>query len=198
MPCRPVEPSWDNRRPRTVRRTRQYRSTTARKLGAREQHADSGSMTRARRAAHGRARTRCTAGTTTTSGACRWPTTGGCSRSSASRAFKPGLSWLTILRKREAFRGAFADFDSGKVARFDARRVERCCRTPGIVRHRGKIESTINNARRALELRERVRLARGVLLALRAGAARTSRAGDHAYVDARTRPRRSRSRSARS
>jgi DNA-3-methyladenine glycosylase I len=66
--------------------------------------------------------------------------------------FQSGLSWLTILRKRENFRGAFAGFDFGAVARFDARRVERLLQDAGIVRHRGKIESTINNARRAVEL----------------------------------------------
>ena len=66
--------------------------------------------------------------------------------------FQAGLSWLTILRKREAFRRAFADFEMAKVARFDARRVTRLLADPGIVRHRGKIESAIHNARRALEL----------------------------------------------
>jgi DNA-3-methyladenine glycosylase I len=66
--------------------------------------------------------------------------------------FQSGLSWLTILRKREAFRRAFAGFDPARVARFDGRRVERLLQDAGIVRHRGKIESTINNARRALDL----------------------------------------------
>jgi DNA-3-methyladenine glycosylase I len=66
--------------------------------------------------------------------------------------FQAGLSWLTILRKREAFRRAFAGFEIAKVARFDARRVTRLLADPGIVRHRGKIESAIHNARRALEL----------------------------------------------
>ena len=68
--------------------------------------------------------------------------------------FQAGLSWLTILNKREAFRRAFADFDAERVARFDARDVERLLADAGIVRHRGKIESTINNARRVLELRD--------------------------------------------
>ena len=68
--------------------------------------------------------------------------------------FQAGLSWLTILRKREAFRKAFAGFEIGKVARFDTRRVTRLLADPGIVRHRGKIESAIHNARRALELVE--------------------------------------------
>jgi DNA-3-methyladenine glycosylase I len=66
--------------------------------------------------------------------------------------FQAGLSWLTILRKREAFRTAFADFDHQRVARFSGRDVERLLRNADIVRHRGKIASTINNARRAREL----------------------------------------------
>jgi len=66
--------------------------------------------------------------------------------------FQAGLSWLTILRKREAFRRGFAGFDPAKVARFGARDVTRLLGDAGIVRHRGKIESTINNAARALEL----------------------------------------------
>jgi len=68
--------------------------------------------------------------------------------------FQAGLSWLTILRKREAFRRAFAGFEIAKVARFDGRRVERLLADPRIVRHRGKIESAIQNAKRALELIE--------------------------------------------
>src|SRR5215813_6998870 len=66
--------------------------------------------------------------------------------------FQAGLSWLTILRKREAFRRAFAGFDPAAVARFGARDVARLLGDAGIVRHRGKIESTINNARRAVDL----------------------------------------------
>ena len=68
--------------------------------------------------------------------------------------FQSGLSWLTILRKRDAFRRAFAGFDFRVVAGFGARDVERLLEDASIVRHRGKIESTINNARRALELVE--------------------------------------------
>ena len=68
--------------------------------------------------------------------------------------FQAGLSWLTILRKREAFRRAFAGFDFREVARFGAHDVERLLDDAAIVRHRGKIESTINNARRAVELVE--------------------------------------------
>lgn len=66
--------------------------------------------------------------------------------------FQSGLSWLTILRKRDNFRRAFRDFDFHQVARFATRDVERLLQDAGIVRHRGKIESSINNARRAREL----------------------------------------------
>jgi DNA-3-methyladenine glycosylase I len=69
-------------------------------------------------------------------------------------AFQSGLSWLTILRKREAFRRAFAGFDFTRVARFGARDVERLLADASIIRHRGKIESAISNARRAEELVE--------------------------------------------
>jgi DNA-3-methyladenine glycosylase I len=68
--------------------------------------------------------------------------------------FQSGLSWLTILRKRENFRSAFAAFDVDRVARFTARDVRRLLNDAGIVRHRGKIESTINNARQARVLRD--------------------------------------------
>jgi DNA-3-methyladenine glycosylase I len=68
--------------------------------------------------------------------------------------FQSGLSWLTILRKREAFRRAFADFDFAQVARYTERDVERLLGDASIIRHRGKIEATINNAQRALELVE--------------------------------------------
>ncbi len=66
--------------------------------------------------------------------------------------FQSGLSWLTILRKREAFRAAFCGFEPATVARFGAREVRRLLGDSGIVRHRGKIESTINNAGRAREI----------------------------------------------
>ena len=66
--------------------------------------------------------------------------------------FQSGLSWRTILAKRENFRAAFHDFDFDKVARFGARDVQRLLKDDGIVRHRGKIEAVINNARRAREL----------------------------------------------
>jgi DNA-3-methyladenine glycosylase I len=66
--------------------------------------------------------------------------------------FQSGLSWLTILRKREAFRRAFAGFDCERVARFTPAKVEALLLDAGIVRHRGKIESVVNNARRACDL----------------------------------------------
>jgi DNA-3-methyladenine glycosylase I len=66
--------------------------------------------------------------------------------------FQSGLSWRTILAKRENFRAAFHDFDFDKIARFTARDVDRLLKDEGIVRHRGKIEAVINNARRAREI----------------------------------------------
>jgi DNA-3-methyladenine glycosylase I len=72
----------------------------------------------------------------------------------ALEGFQSGLSWLTILRKRSAFRRAFADFDIERVARFGIRDVDRLLGDRGIVRHRGKIEATVLNAGRALELVE--------------------------------------------
>lgn len=66
--------------------------------------------------------------------------------------FQSGLSWLTILRKRENFRRAFLDFDHAALARRDGRFVDRLLTDAGIVRHRGKIESVLNNAQRAREL----------------------------------------------
>ena len=68
--------------------------------------------------------------------------------------FQSGLSWLTILNKRENFRRAFDQFDAERVARYTPGDIDRLLADAGIVRHRGKIESTINNARRVLELRE--------------------------------------------
>ena len=68
--------------------------------------------------------------------------------------FQAGLSWLTILNKREAFRRAFAEFDAERIVRFDDSDVARLLADAGIVRHRGKIESTINNAARVIELRK--------------------------------------------
>jgi DNA-3-methyladenine glycosylase I len=68
--------------------------------------------------------------------------------------FQSGLAWITILRKREAFRAGFAGFDPERVARFGNRDVERLLGDAGIVRHRGKIEAAIGNARATLALRE--------------------------------------------
>ncbi len=65
-----------------------------------------------------------------------------------------GLSWSTILRKREGYRAAFAGFDPAAVARFGSRDVERLLADPGIVRNRQKIESTVNNAARVLEVQD--------------------------------------------
>lgn len=66
-----------------------------------------------------------------------------------------GLSWLTILRKREGYRRLFSGFDPCEVARFDEARVSALLQDSAIVRHRGKIEATINNARRLVDLRSR-------------------------------------------
>ncbi len=66
--------------------------------------------------------------------------------------FQAGLSWLTILKKRENFRAGFKGFDFNKVARFGDKEIERLVGDAGIIRHRGKILSTINNAQRAREL----------------------------------------------
>jgi len=70
-------------------------------------------------------------------------------------SFQSGLSWRTILAKREHFRAAFHGFDFGRVARFKQADVERLLQNEGIVRHRGKIEAVINNAQRAQELVKR-------------------------------------------
>jgi DNA-3-methyladenine glycosylase I len=70
--------------------------------------------------------------------------------------FQSGLSWLTILRKRENFRRAFRSFDAGSLSRFTGRSVDRLMLDAGIVRNRAKIEATINNARRCRELLKEV------------------------------------------
>jgi DNA-3-methyladenine glycosylase I len=67
-------------------------------------------------------------------------------------SFQSGLSWRTILAKRESFRAAFANFDYKKVARFTQKDIDRLLQDEGIVRHRGKITAVINNAQRAIEL----------------------------------------------
>jgi len=74
--------------------------------------------------------------------------------------FQAGLAWITILRKRPAFRAAFDGFDPEKVARYDAAKVTALLADPGIVRHRGKIEATIGLARVTLDLAERGGLAK--------------------------------------
>ena len=66
--------------------------------------------------------------------------------------FQAGLSWLTILRKRDNFRAAFDDFDVESLARFDTNKIEQLMGDSGIVRNRAKIEATVNNARRCIEL----------------------------------------------
>ena len=68
--------------------------------------------------------------------------------------FQAGLSWITILKKREDFREAFDGFEIERVARFTSRRVEKLLTNESIIRHRGKIEATINNAQRAIELQD--------------------------------------------
>ncbi len=68
--------------------------------------------------------------------------------------FQSGLSWITILRKRENFRKAFAGFEMERMARWNTRSVDRLVQDAGIIRHRGKIEAALNNARCAIELQE--------------------------------------------
>ena len=66
-----------------------------------------------------------------------------------------GLSWYTVLKKRENYRAAFANFEPEKVARFDAAKIEDLLQNPGIIRNRLKIDATVNNARRFLEVQEK-------------------------------------------
>ena len=66
--------------------------------------------------------------------------------------FQSGLSWITVLRKRDNLRKSFDNFDFKKVAKYGCKDISRCLSNPGIIRHRGKIESTINNAKKALDL----------------------------------------------
>jgi DNA-3-methyladenine glycosylase I len=68
--------------------------------------------------------------------------------------FQAGLSWITILRKRDNFRKAFSNFNVDKITKYTDKDIERLMQDAGIVRHRGKIESVINNAARAKELRK--------------------------------------------
>ncbi|MCZ0962763.1 DNA-3-methyladenine glycosylase I [Paracoccus benzoatiresistens] len=69
--------------------------------------------------------------------------------------FQAGLSWITILRKRDAFREEFDGFDPERVARWDAARIDRALQNPGIIRHRGKIESAVKGARLFLDIEAR-------------------------------------------
>jgi DNA-3-methyladenine glycosylase I len=68
--------------------------------------------------------------------------------------FQAGLSWITILKKRDNFRAAFDDFDPEKIARYKKARIERLLKNEGIIRHRGKIEATIGNAKVYLDIME--------------------------------------------
>lgn len=77
----------------------------------------------------------------------------------ALEGFQSGLSWITILNKRERFREVFDNFDAEKVARYDEKKIKSLLDDAGIIRHRGKIEATINNAKAYLKLRERQSLA---------------------------------------
>ena len=74
--------------------------------------------------------------------------------------FQAGLAWITILRKRDAFRAGFEGFDPARVARYGEAEITRLLGDPGIVRHRGKIEATIGNAKAWLEIEEREGFAR--------------------------------------
>ncbi|MGB5094163.1 MAG: DNA-3-methyladenine glycosylase I [Parvibaculum sp.] len=68
--------------------------------------------------------------------------------------FQAGLSWITILRKRESFREAFDGFDPERMARYTPKKIEKLLQNPGIIRHRGKIEASIGNAKAWLEIME--------------------------------------------
>ena len=90
--------------------------------------------------------------------------------------FQSGLSWRTILAKRENFRAAFRGFDFDKIARFAERDVERLLKDEGIVRHRGKIEAVINNARRARETVKQEGSLAGFIWRYEPGSAKTAQA----------------------
>ena len=66
--------------------------------------------------------------------------------------FQAGLSWITVLRKRESFRKAFDGFDPAKIARYDQAKIETLLQDPGIIRHRGKVEGAVQSAKVTLEL----------------------------------------------
>jgi len=97
-----------------------------------------------------------------------------------------GLSWLTILRKREGYRRAFDGFDPEKVARYDARRIARLLADPGIVRNRLKVESAVRNARGVLSLRETHGGLAAFLWGFVGGSPRQNRWGSLADIPART------------
>jgi DNA-3-methyladenine glycosylase I len=97
-----------------------------------------------------------------------------------------GLSWSTILRKRDGYREAFAGFDPERVARFGARDTERLLADPGIVRNRLKVESTVANARAVLALRDAGETLDGLLWAFVGGAPRVNRWHTLAELPAQT------------
>jgi DNA-3-methyladenine glycosylase I len=99
--------------------------------------------------------------------------------------FQAGLSWLTILRKRESFRRAFHGFEAGRIARYGARDIARLMADPGIVRNRLKVEATIDNARALLALQERRSLA-GFLWGFLDGRPQTNRHTTFKTVPAET------------
>jgi DNA-3-methyladenine glycosylase I len=98
-----------------------------------------------------------------------------------------GLAWITILRKRAAYRRAFAGFDPEKVARFDRRRVAALLRDPGIVRNRLKVESAVRNARAFLEVQHEFGSFAGYLWGLGGDRPRQNRWRTLARIPARTR-----------
>ena len=93
--------------------------------------------------------------TTTRNGACRKTDDRALFEKLVLEGFQAGLSWLTILRKRENFRRAFHGFDPERIARYGAKDIARLMADPGIVRNRLKVEATIDNARALLKLHER-------------------------------------------
>ena len=97
-----------------------------------------------------------------------------------------GLSWSTILRKREGYRRAFAGFDAEQVARFDAREVERLLADPGIVRNRLKVESAVTNARALLACRRSSAVRRVHLVVRRRRADRRTAGARSAEIPAET------------
>ena len=97
-----------------------------------------------------------------------------------------GLSWQTILNKRDAYREAFAGFDPASVARFDRRRIDRLLANPGIVRNRLKIESTVSNARAVLDVQRECGSLDRFLWALVGGASQVNRWRSMGAVPART------------